>query len=243
MRLPMLLADDPTAPFPDPRTALIEPDGLLAVGGDLSVPRLVNAYSNGIFPWYSQGEPILWWSPSHRAVFRSDAVHVGGRQRRALRNSGWVLRADTAFDAVIAHCAAVPRPGQSGTWITPEMIAGYRALHRAGHAHSVEVFDGDTLVGGLYGVAVGRMFCGESMFSVAGGASTLALLGLAQVLHSWGWPLIDAQILNDHTQRLGACAWPREDYLRALAALVDGPGRPGAWTAAIGQLSARRIAA
>lgn len=243
MRLPALLPPDVDAPFPHPSQALEEPDGLLAIGGDLSAPRLLRAYREGIFPWFSEGEPLLWWGPSRRAVFHTDAIRVGGRQRRALRNSGWTVRADGAFEQVIAACARSPRPGQSGTWINPAMQRAYVALHALGHAHSIEVFDDGLLVGGLYGVAVGHMFCGESMFSLRSGASSLALLALAKCLHGWGWPLIDAQVLNDHTARLGASEWPREDYLQALARLCALPGHVGSWDRAFGKLTAREIAA
>ena len=147
---PPLLPADPEAPFPPPETALREPDGLLAIGGDLSPARLLNAYRQGIFPWYSQGQPILWWSPDPRMVFRTDGVRLSSRFRRTLRRSGWELRADTAFGRVIDACAAVPRRGQDGTWITPAMRHAYLELHRLGHAHSVEVYEGPSLVGGIY---------------------------------------------------------------------------------------------
>lgn len=220
LRLPQLPAD-PRASFPPPERALAEPDGLLAFGGDLSPERLLNAYRSGIFPWYSDGEPILWWSPSQRAVFRTAAVRLPRRLRRSLRASSWVVRMDTAFDEVIAACAASPRAGQAGTWITPAMQRAYIALHRLGHAHSIEVFDGSRLVGGLYGLVVGRMFCGESMYSAESGASTVALVALARYLDARAFPLIDAQVPNDHTRLLGVEVWSRSDYLQALAALRD----------------------
>src|SRR5690554_5000788 len=158
---PPLLSPDPQAPFPPAGSALREPDGLLAIGGDLSPARLLNAYRHGIFPWYSQGQPILWWSPDPRMLFRSDGVRLSRRFRRSLRRSGWELRADTAFAHVVDACATAPRRGQDGTWITRPMREAYLELHRLGHAHSVEVFDGPDLAGGIYGVAVGRMFFGE----------------------------------------------------------------------------------
>lgn len=219
-RLPQLSAD-PEARFPSPEFALAEPDGLLAFGGDLSPQRLLNAYRSGIFPWYSDGEPILWWSPSQRAVFRTDAIHLPTRLRRSVRGSNWIVRMDTAFEEVISACASAPRAGQDGTWITPAMQRAYLALHRLGHAHSIEVVDGGRLVGGLYGLAIGRMFCGESMYSAESGASTVALAALARHLHAHGWPLIDAQVPNAHTVRLGVETWSRRDYLQALAALLD----------------------
>lgn len=236
------LAADPEAPFPMPGSALAEPDGLLAWGGDLSPTRFLHAYRNGIFPWFSEGDPILWWSPSQRAVFRTDGVHLPSRLRRRLRNSGWTVRADTAFADVVAGCAA-PRAGQPGTWITAGMQAAYLALHRQGHAHSIEVFDGDgRLVGGLFGLAFGRMFCGDSMYSAESGASSLALAMLAGRLRHWGWPIIDAQVANDHTRRLGVETWPRTAYLAALAGLRDAPGMPGTWREAFGDWPASSLA-
>jgi leucyl/phenylalanyl-tRNA--protein transferase len=232
----------PAAPFPPPSSARREPDGLLAAGGDLKPTRLLNAYRHGIFPWYSQGQPILWWSPDPRMVFRTDRVHLSARFRRTLRTCGWTVRADTAFDQVIDACARVPRPGQHGTWITPAMRDAYATLHRLGHAHSVEVLDGDLLAGGIYGVAIGRMFFGESMFSIRSGGSKVALAALALRLREWGWPLIDAQVGNPHLQTLGAEAWPREDFLAAVHALCGDPGPPGRWTDPFGTLPASRLA-
>ena len=229
---------DPASPFPPPSSALREPDGLLAAGGDLSPRRLLNAYANGIFPWYSQGQPILWWSPEPRMVLRTDGVHLSTRFRRSLRASRWLVRTDTAFDRVIDACARVPRKGQAGTWITAEMQAAYIHLHRLGHAHSVEVFDGPSLVGGIYGVAIGRMFFGESMFSAQSGGSKVALAALALRLRDWGWPLIDAQVENPHLVRLGAEAWPRTEFLQRIRALVAEPGLAGTWTTRFGELRA-----
>ncbi|MEO6154781.1 MAG: leucyl/phenylalanyl-tRNA--protein transferase [Thermomonas sp.] len=234
LRLPQL-SPDPNAAFPSPETALAEPDGLLAFGGDLSPERLLNAYRSGIFPWYSEGEPILWWSPSPRAVFRTDAIHLPKRLRRSLRGSNWIVRMDTAFEEVIAACATAARAGQAGTWIIPEMQTAYIALHRLGHAHSVEVFEGTRLVGGLYGLSVGRMFCGESMYSVESGASTVALGALATHLGACGWPLIDAQVPNDHTRRLGVETWSRSAYLDALEHLRDSGDAAGNWAAKFGE--------
>lgn len=240
---PYLLADDPQAPFPPPSQALREPDGLLAVGGDLSSTRLLAAYRAGIFPWYSPGQPILWWSPDPRMVFRTDAVRLSSRLCRELRRSDWCVRADTAFDAVLAACADTPRPGQRGTWITPEMRSAYSHLHRLGHAHSVEVVDGaGKLAGGIYGVAVGRMFFGESMFSARSGGSKVALAALARRLAAWGWPLLDAQVGNPHLFTLGGETWPRARFLDAVAGLVEQPGLAGSWTAAFGHLEASALA-
>lgn len=239
------LPDDPAAPFPDAATALRQPDGLLAYGGDLSPTRLLNAYRHGIFPWYSDGQPILWWSPDPRMVFRTDAVHLSSRFRRSLRRSDWVARADTAFGRVVERCARIPREGQAGTWITPAMEAAYLRLHALGHAHSVEVFADPTadaaLVGGIYGVAVGRMFFGESMFSAASGGSTAALAALARWLDGRGWPLIDAQVENPHLLSLGAVHMPRERFLEAVDALAGAPDAAGSWSTGFGMLPLRRL--
>ncbi|WP_242107599.1 leucyl/phenylalanyl-tRNA--protein transferase [Luteimonas aquatica] len=240
------LGEDPLAPFPDAGTALRRPDGLLAFGGDLSPPRLLNAYANGVFPWFSAGQPILWWSPDPRTVFRTDGVRLSSRLRRGLRRVPWTVHADTAFEAVIRACAAVPRRGQDGTWITEEMQAAYVELHRRGHAHSIEVYgeggpDGGRLVGGLYGVALGRMFFGESMFSGESGGSKLALAGVARRLAQWGWPLIDAQVASAHLSSLGAQDWPRAAFLARVRALTAAAEPPGRWTARFGALAVRDL--
>lgn len=239
--LPWGLDDRPDAPFPPAESALRDPDGLLAVGGDLSPIRLLNAYAGGIFPWFSEGQPLLWWSPDPRMVFRSEGVRLSSRFRRTLRTSRWSLRADTCFAAVIDACAASPRPGQDGTWITRGMREAYLRLHELGFAHSVEVFDGERLVGGIYGVAIGRMFFGESMFSAASGGSKVALAGLAHRLRDWGWPLIDAQVENDHLLSLGAEHWPRERFLAVVHAQVSADAPPGAWTERFGTLAAAAL--
>ena len=241
LRLPWLDAA-PDAPFPPAENALREPDGLLAAGGDLSPHRLLNAYRQGIFPWFSAGEPPLWWCPDPRTVFRTDRVACARRFRRSLRGSTWILRADTAFERVIGTCAAIPRRGQAGTWITDAMVAAYVELHRRGHAHSVEVFDGDALVAGIYGVAIGRMFFGESMFSARTDGSKVALAGLAAQLARWGWPLIDAQVANPHLVSLGAESWPRPRFLAAVARLVQADETPGPWTERFGLLHACALA-
>ena len=240
LRLPRL-EPDPDAPFPAPDSALRDPDGLLAFGGDLSPRRLLNAYRQGIFPWYSDGQPILWWSPDPRMVFRTDGLRLSSRFRRTLTRSPWTVRADTVFADIVDACAGMPRPGQRGTWITPEMRDAYVALHRLGHAHSVEVFDDGRLVGGIYGVAIGRMFFGESMFSRESGGSKVALAGLASRLAAWGWPLIDAQVQNDHLVRLGAESWPRRAFLQGVAQLTAFPEAAGAWTERFGSLPAREM--
>ena len=218
--------------------------GLVAVGGDRSPARLLEAYRHGIFPWSSEGEPLLWWSPDPRMVFRTDGVHLSRRFRRTLARSDWTVRADGAFEAVVARCAEAPRPGQDGTWITADMQVAYTALHRLGHAHSIEVRAADgALVGGLYGVALGRMFFAESMFSDRSGGSKVALAALARRLAGWGWPLVDAQVENPHLRRLGAEAWPRDRFLEAVARLVGMAGVAGPWCDAFGTLPAATLAA
>ncbi|MCC4588644.1 leucyl/phenylalanyl-tRNA--protein transferase [Xanthomonas sp. NCPPB 1067] len=239
--IPFLLAADPAAPFPPAEQALREPDGLLAVGGDLSAPRLLNAYAHGVFPWFSDGQPILWWSPDPRMVFRTDGVRLSSRFRRQLRNSTWTVRADTAFEQVITACAAIPRAGQDGTWITLAMQRAYLRLHRLGHAHSMEVFDGARLVGGIYGVAIGRMFFGESMFSAVSGGSKVALAALAAHLHARGWPLLDAQVENPHLLSLGAERLARADFLQRVQHQVAQPEPAGSWAAQYDELPAREL--
>ncbi|MET0504176.1 MAG: leucyl/phenylalanyl-tRNA--protein transferase [Luteibacter sp.] len=214
--------------FPDPETALADPNGLLAWGGDLSADRLLAAYSQGVFPWFNEDEPILWWSPDPRCVFRTDDVHISRSLRKQLNKSHWRLTADTSFARVMRACAA-PRNGQPGTWIGPDMIAAYEELHRRGHAHSVEVWDRGSLVGGIYGVAVGRLFCGESMFSARSGGSKVALAGLCQLLHGWGFPFLDAQVTNDHLLSMGAVEIPRRPFLIQARRLSAMPGIVGSW--------------
>jgi leucyl/phenylalanyl-tRNA--protein transferase len=227
IRLPRL---DDHAPdrFPDPRTALIEPNGLLAFGGDLSVQRLMAAYAEGIFPWFNEDEPILWWSPDPRCVFHTDTLRPNRSLRRALQGRSWQVTVDRAFRQVMRACAA-PRPGQSGTWISPAMIDAYGELHDRGHAHSVEVWEHDRLVGGIYGVCIGHLFCGESMFSAESGGSKLALCTLAAWLRAWQFPLIDAQVSNAHLLHLGAVEIPREQFLRQVDALACMPCDQRRW--------------
>ncbi len=237
-RHPALLGDDPLAPFPPVEQALRDPDGLLAIGGDLSPARLLNAYAHGIFPWFSRGQPILWWSPDPRMTFDTASFRLSSRLRRDLRRSAWTVRADTAFDAVVAACAQTPRPGQDGTWIVPAMRRAYGELHRLGHAHSVEVWEGDALAGGIYGVGIGRMFFGESMFSARSGGSKVALAALAGFLHEQGCPLIDAQVENPHLLSLGARHLPRAAFMAQVRGLVAQPALEGAWTPRFGERAA-----
>jgi leucyl/phenylalanyl-tRNA---protein transferase len=217
-----LLDDHAPDRFPDPRTALVEPNGLLAFGGDLSPARLKVAYAHGIFPWFNEGEPILWWSPDPRCVFHTETLRPNRSLRRAVAGKGWLVTVDRAFHQVMEACAG-PRPNQSGTWISPAMIDAYDVLHAQGYAHSVEVWEGDQLIGGVYGVSIGKLFCGESMFSARSGGSKLALCTLAALLREWGFPLIDAQVSNPHLLSLGAVEMSRSVFLRHIATLATTP--------------------
>ena len=214
--------------FPPVETALAEPNGLLAMGGDLSVERLLDAYRHGIFPWFNPGEPILWWSPDPRMVLVPDEVRVTRSLARRLRNAGFELRVDSAFAEVMRACAA-PREGAGGTWISPEMVAAYTRLFEAGYAHSVETWRDGRLVGGLYGVAIGRMFYGESMFSREPDASKVALVRLARQLQRWQFGLIDCQMETPHLASMGARTIPRAGFTARLAELVNLPHHPGPW--------------
>jgi len=207
------------AQFPDPYYALEEPNGLLAVGGDLSPARLLNAYRQGIFPWYSDGEPILWWSPAPRMVLFPQELKVSRSLHKTLRNTPLRITLDTAFSHVIEACSEsrLNKDGsQSGTWITDEMKQAYISLHRIGFAHSVECWEGDELVGGLYGVSMGKVFYGESMFSRRSDASKVAFAHLVRQLVAWGFALIDCQVYTEHLASLGAREIPREQFLELL---------------------------
>lgn len=218
--------------FPPLATALSEPNGLLAVGGDLAPERLLAAYRRGIFPWYSPGEPILWWSPDPRMVLFPAEFKVSRSLGRTLRRGGYEVRLDTAFARVIAACAQTPRRGQHGTWIVPEMQAAYRRLHELGLAHSVETWVDGELVGGLYGIALGRMFYGESMFSWRSDASKIAVAHLAAYLERLGFGMVDCQMHTAHLASLGAREIPRDDFIARLDALVAAGPAPGPWPAA-----------
>lgn len=218
----------PHQTFPDPRDALDEPNGLLAAGADLSVDTLLRAYRSGIFPWYSEYEPILWWSPSPRGVLMVGDFKPSKSLRKFIRNTAFKLSKNLAFDQVVLHCASVPRGGD-GTWITSEMIEAYCQLHRAGFAHSIEVWDGSALVGGLYGVSVGQMFCGESMFHKATNASKFAFYGLNQLLSQHGVKMIDCQMQNSHLETLGVKEMPRSIFLSQLAVLREHEPMEGCW--------------
>ncbi len=210
--------------LPDPEQS--DARGLLAVGGDLRPERLMDAYRRGIFPWYGEGLPILWHSPDPRYVLPIEQLRVNRSLAKAIRRGPYVITLDTAFGEVLRHCAATPRPGQDGTWITDDMVRAYETLHALGHAHSVEAWLADELVGGLYGVAVGALFCGESMFAHAPDASKIAFVTLVRQLAGWGFELIDCQVHTEHLERFGAEEWPRRRYLDALARLRDRPAGP-----------------
>ncbi len=214
--------------FPSVESAMREPNGLLAMGGDLSAERLLDAYRHGIFPWFNPGEPILWWSPDPRMVLVPDEIRVTRSLARRIRNGGFEVRVDTAFADVMRACAG-PRDGADGTWISPAMVAAYTRLHQAGYAHSVETWHAGELVGGLYGVAIGRMFYGESMFSHMADASKVALVQLARQLQRWEFGLIDCQMETPHLASLGARTLPRAAFTTRLAELVNLPHHPGPW--------------
>lgn len=208
--------------FPDPANALEEPDGLLAVGGDLSPERILAAYRRGIFPWFNPGDPILWWSPNPRTVFFPEQLHISHSLRKTLRRGVYRVSFDNCFRAVMRACAA-PRTYADGTWISEEIIAGYSALHERGLAHSVEVWRDKELVGGLYGIALGRVFFGESMFSRADNASKVGFAHLVRQLRAWDFQLIDCQVANDHLFSLGAVEIPREEFQRMLINFTNKP--------------------
>lgn len=213
--------------FPPPDHA--EPDGLLAVGGDLHPRRVLMAYAQGIFPWYSEDDPILWFSPDPRFVMEPGALHVGRSLKKRIRRGDYEIRLDTAFTEVIRACRAAWRPGQSGTWITDDMEDTYNELHRMGFAHSAEAWQDGELVGGLYGVAIGRVFSGESMFAQASDASKVAFVWLVRQLAHWNFDLVDCQIETEHLTRFGAQPMPRTDFLDRLNAGLRQPRQTMPW--------------
>lgn len=217
----------PGAPFPPVGRALDDPDGLLAAGGDLSVATLVDAYSRGIFPWFGEGDPVLWWSPNPRTVLVPAEMHLSRSLRRRILGGGFRVSLDEAFHTVMDECAAPRREGP-GTWLIPRMKAAYLSLHEAGFAHSVEVWMDGELAGGVYGVSIGRMFCGESMFSRRTDGSKIALASLAAQMCRWGLPLLDCQLATSHLESLGARSLPRTAFVRLIARLVAEPG-PRRW--------------
>jgi leucyl/phenylalanyl-tRNA---protein transferase len=205
-------------------------DGLLALGGDLKPERLLLAYTQGIFPWYAENLPILWHSPDPRMVMTTRDLVVQKSLRKAIRRKPYTLAMDTAFTEVLEGCATVPRPGQTGTWLIPEMMTAYTRLHELGFAHSIEAWDGGTLVGGLYGVSLGAAFFGESMFARAPDASKIAFVASVRQLDAWNIGLIDCQVHTEHLQRFGAYEVPRPRYLELLKIALDQPTRRGKWT-------------
>lgn len=218
-----------TENFPPLELALREPNGLLCAGGDLTPQRLVQAYLNGIFPWYSPGEPILWWSPDPRMVLFPAEFHLSRSLHKTLRNRNYQVRLDTTFKAVIQACARTPRRDQPGTWITPEIQAAYCKLHELGYAHSVETWVDEKLVGGLYGIAIGKMFYGESMFAHATDASKIAIAHLVRFLEEKGFGMIDCQMNTPHLSSLGAREIPRRHFIDRLRILTAIPPLCGRW--------------
>jgi leucyl/phenylalanyl-tRNA---protein transferase len=213
--------------FPPPDYA--DPSGLLAIGGDLSNERLLEAYRLGIFPWYSDDQPILWWSPDPRFVLHLEDFHISRSLKKILRKGDFQVTADRAFDEVVAACASVPREGQNGTWITAEMEQAYNNLHGLGYAHSVETWREGKLVGGIYGVSLGKAFFGESMFHRKTDASKVALAALVEKLKSWDFHFLDAQMTTEHMMSLGAKEVPRRVFLRQLHSALKYPTRRGKW--------------
>lgn len=204
-------------------------DGIVAVGGDLSVERLVAAYSRGIFPWYSEGLPILWHCPHPRFVLEPQELHVPQSLKKAMRRKPYELKLDTAFEAVIDSCARIRRPAQKGTWITRDMRKAYVRLHQRGLAHSAEAWSHGQLVGGLYGVCLGKVFFGESMFALADNASKIAFVTLVEWMRTWGVELVDCQQETAHLARFGAIPWPRSHFVARVEALTAAPTRQGVW--------------
>lgn len=226
MPVPWIETDD--ADFPPLEQALTEPNGLLAAGGDLSAERLLQAYRQGIFPWYESGQPILWWSPDPRLVLIPEQLKVSRSLKKLLRRNSYAISMDQAFNEVIQQCAA-SRRSAAGTWITDDMQTAYSELHHQGLAHSVEVWCGASLVGGLYGVALGKVFFGESMFSKEDNTSKLALYYLVKQLQRWDFQLIDCQVSSEHLVSLGAREISRTEFQQQLQRLVPATGKPGSW--------------
>ena len=229
MTAPYWLNPYDPADFPDVALALRDPDGLLAVGGDLSVERLLAAYQRGIFPWYSGDQPILWWSPDPRSVLFPAKLHVSRSLRKVLRKQEYKITFDTAFAEVI-HACSQPRAGDPGTWITDEMQQAYIRLHQAGYAHSIEIWLNGKLVGGLYGIAIGKVFFGESMFSRVTDASKVAFVFLVRQLQRWQFGVIDCQIQSAHLDQFGAELIPRSEFTMLLNQFCNQTGLGGLWT-------------
>ena len=227
-RVAWLSPTDPPQAFPDIGLALREPDGLLAAGGDLSSERLLSAYRSGIFPWYDEGQPILWWSPDPRCILRPDDIHISRRLAQYVRRSTFVLKFNCAFADVVQFCAG-KRKSQQGTWITSDMAEAYLRLHEEGWAHSIEIWENSALVGGLYGLCIGRVFFGESMFSARDNASKFALLGLCRILSRKAFDLIDCQVASQHLETLGASLMPRSEFTQLLRSSCCSETRFDGW--------------
>jgi leucyl/phenylalanyl-tRNA--protein transferase len=224
--IPWLRSD---SPFPPIDTAMDDPNGLLAAGSDLSPERLLAAYERGIFPWYSEGQPVLWWSPDPRMVLFVDELRVSQSLRKTVRSARFEIRVDSSFQEVVEACAITPRRGQLGTWITSAVVDAYCALHERGNAHSVEAWRDGELVGGLYGVSIGRMFFGESMFAFESDASKVALTHLVAMLARAQFPMIDCQQHTAHLARLGARPISRAEFAKRLGPLVHSTAPEGTW--------------
>ena len=224
--MPIFALDD-SCNFPDPNQA--DQSGLLAVGGDLSSNRIIKAYEQGIFPWFSEGDPILWWSPDPRMILFPEKLNVSKSLRQSLNNSNFEVTFDKSFVDVVTHCSNIPRKDQDGTWITKEMKQAYLNLHELGYAHSVETWLDGELVGGLYGISLGHAFFGESMFYTRRDASKIALYHLTEKIINWGFFFIDAQIETDHMQRMGAENISRNDFLKLLNKALKHKTKKGKW--------------
>ncbi len=227
--LPVLPAD--TLVFPDTSSALIEPNGLLAMGGDLSAARLIEAYKQGIFPWYNQDSPILWWSPNPRAVLYIDKITISKSLQKLLNKQNFAYKCDANFSAVIEACRERNKPNNIDTWITPELKQAYIHLHELGYAHSIEIYQDNILVGGLYGVCIGRCFFGESMFHKVSDMSKVALVVLAKQLCRWGFEFIDCQVWSPHLGSMGTEEVPRDQFINMLSTKVnfDAKSQPQLW--------------
>jgi leucyl/phenylalanyl-tRNA--protein transferase len=229
MRIPMLTRE---LVFPSPESA--SPEGIVAFGAEPSPERLLLAYSSGIFPWPHRDLPLLWFSPDPRFVLEPRRAHIPTSLRKRMRRGGYEIRADTAFREVMLGCRSATRPGQDGTWITSPMIEGYEELHRRGYAHSIEAWQDGELVGGLYGVSLGGMFTGESMFARTPDASKVSFATLLGNVEAWGFAFVDCEVYTDHLARFGAEEWPRRRFLDALAVALAAPTRKGPWTLELG---------
>jgi len=226
----LIKSNDKTYVFPDPSLALVEPNGLLALGGDLSPERLLSAYRQGIFPWFNSGDPILWWSPNPRAVLYPHKIRISRSLHKTINKKKFTLTIDLAFDEVVKACQA-PRIKQKGTWITPEMRIAYSKMHQLGYAHSVECWQNNELVGGLYGLVIGQVFFGESMFSSVTDASKVALVYLTEKLLQWDYQLVDCQVQSEHLRKLGAEDMPRQQFCATVRTLTGKSVATQAWQA------------